>query len=413
METIDQRGARRLALARAGLLAPRWSGLPARAQGNGKRALKGALAVIRRFGYLQLDTVSVAGARSHGLVLLSRLEGFDPALAERLLRPGVPLFEYWGHEASWLPIESYPLFWWRREAFKAHPWWGDLLVQHPREAKAILKRIESEGPLRAVDLTEASGAGWWQLGTGKKLLSALWSAGLLAVRERREFHRCYDLTERVIPLAHRTESLGVAEALPVLLERALAGHGWATTATIAQTWRLRKMRPAIDEALALLVAEGQVIRCALQSEGTGSTPGWVRPRDLAVVDDLRRMRPRTDRGVLLSPFDPVLWDRARVARLFGFEQILEIFKPASQRRYGYYCLPVLAGDRLVARVDLKAQRRQGQLRLLSFHFEPGPRNYERAIGHALARLASSLSLRLVGASAFVKEVADGVLADSC
>ena len=121
--------------------------------------------------------------------------------------------------------------------------------------------------------------------------------------------------------------------------------------------------------LARLRDKGEIVACALRDDDGRRTPGWIRPRDLDLADRLKRVRPRNDRGVLLSPFDPVLWDRPRVRRLFGFDQVLEIFKPAGQRVYGYYCLPVLAGERLVARVDLKADRQNGNLHILSHRFE--------------------------------------------
>ncbi len=130
METLDLTQARRLALARAGLLKPEWSGMPRRATGLTRRARRAAQRVIQRFGYLQLDTVAVAGARSHAIVLLSRLEGFDPALAETLLQPGEPLFEYWGHEACWLPMDLYPVFAFRRQAFQHHPWGFNPLIMN-------------------------------------------------------------------------------------------------------------------------------------------------------------------------------------------------------------------------------------------------------------------------------------------
>ena len=128
MENLSIRDARRLALARAGLLKPEWTGLPGKAGRNPRDA---AHAHIRRFGYLQLDTISVAGARTHSIVLASRLEGFDTALGEELLRPGDPIFEYWGHEACWLPIELYPLLDFRRKDNRTHPWWGPMLEEHP------------------------------------------------------------------------------------------------------------------------------------------------------------------------------------------------------------------------------------------------------------------------------------------
>ena len=124
MEKIDIKKCRRLALTRAGLLKPDWTGMPRRATGLTRRARKAAHRIINRFGYLQLDTVSIAGARSHTIVLMSRLDGFQPEFGEKLLQPGEPLFEYWGHEASWMPIELYPLFGFRRQAYQHHPWLG-------------------------------------------------------------------------------------------------------------------------------------------------------------------------------------------------------------------------------------------------------------------------------------------------
>lgn len=369
METLDQTQARRLALTRAGLLKPEWTGLPRRATGLTPRARRAAHRVIQRFGYLQLDTVAVAGARSHAIVLLSRLEGFDPALAETLLQPGEPLFEYWGHEASWLPIDLYPVFAFRRQAFQHHPWWGDLIGQHPRLAANLTQRIREEGPLRSLDLEGRGSRGWWDLKIAKRMATALWSAGILAIRERSNFQRVYDLTERVIPERWRKTTLALDEALEQLLLRGLQGHGWATTGTLSQTWRLHNAREDIQAALARLTGKGAIVACALIDSDGRRVPGWVRPRDLELVDRLKRVRPRRNRGVLLSPFDPVLWDRARVRRLFGFDQVLEIFKPARQRIYGYYCLPVLAGERLVARVDLKADRQNRKLRVLSHRFE--------------------------------------------
>jgi uncharacterized protein YcaQ len=401
VETLTVREARRLALARSGLLKPAWTKLPRRAAGRGKRARAAANAVIRRFGYLQLDTVSIAGARSHTIVLLSRLDGFEPALGEELLQPGEPLFEYWGHEASWIPLELYPAFEFRRREFRHHPWWGDVVGQHPEAARTLRRRIREEGPLRSADMEGRGSRGWWDLKAAKRVATALWSSGELAIRERRNFQRVYDLTERVIPEAFRRRPLPKRQGLEALLLRALEGHGWATTGTIASTWRLVDQRKEIISALERLVDRGEVLACSMEEGGARQTPGWVRPSDLELAHRLRTVRPRGDTGVLLSPFDPLLWDRSRVKRLFGFDQILEIFKPAPRRRYGYYCLPVLAGERLVARFDLKAERSQGILRVLSCRFEgtgtaQAARGEEGAAAAALTRYAEALQLEPVG-----------------
>ncbi len=396
-ETISVREARRLALSRAGLIKPEWTGFPRGGSGGGKRARDAALQIIRRFGYLQLDTVSIAGARSHAIVLMSRLDGFDPSLGEEMLRPGEPLFEYWGHEACWIPLELYPAFGFRRREFRRHPWWGDLLGEHPDVARDLKRRIRDEGPLRSADMEGPGGRGWWDLKIAKKVATALWSSGELAIRERRNFQRVYDLAERVIPSDMRSRRMSAAEGLETLLLRALDGHGWAATGTLASTWRLANRKRQITAALDRLVEKGDVIACALENPGGRPTPGWIRPADRELAARLENIRPRRDRGVLLSPFDPLLWDRARVKRLFGFDQVLEIFKPAPRRIYGYYCLPVLAGENLAARVDLKADRRAGRLMVLSQRFEgeSGDRPATASDGEAVRSALESYS-RMLG-----------------
>jgi uncharacterized protein len=397
VERLSLRGARRLALARAGLLSPEPTGLPRHARGHGPTAFAAAHAVIRRFGYLQLDTVSIAGARSHSIVLLSRLEGLDPVVGEELLRPGVPVFEYWGHEASWIPLELYPAFEFRRREFRHHPWWGDIVGKHPKVAADLRRRIRDQGPLRSSEMEGRGGKGWWDLSAAKRVAAALWSSGELAIRERRGFQRTYDLAERVIPEELRRRPLPGAEAFELLLLTALDGHGWASAGTLAATWRLRNCGPQLTAALRRLEEKGAIVPCAIETAVGTAAKGWIRPADLELAARVETARPRGDRGVLLSPFDPLLWDRARVARLFGFDALLEIFKPAQQRQYGYYCLPVLAGEHLVARVDLKAERTRKTLRVLSTHYEDaGPARAARdrqATRAAVLRYAAALGLK--------------------
>lgn len=407
MSTISTRAARRLSLLQAGLLKPQWIDFP-HGSGRGERAARRAAhRVIDHFGYLQLDTVSVAGARSHTIVLLSRLSGFPVELGEDLLQPGEPLFEYWGHEVSWLPLSLFPLFGWRRRLFRHHPWWGDVIGKHPVLAREILERVRRDGPIKMSDLEGESGLGWWRHKPAKNVAVALWSAGDLTVRERRGFQRTFDLPERVLPaeLLARPEP-PMEEALKELLLVSLRGHGWAETPTLAQTFRLRRLKNEVRRAVAELADEGRIVACRLEADRHGERPrnGWIRPADLEMAARLDAARPTRERGVLLSPFDPILWDRARVLRLFGFDYTIEIFVPPGKRRWGYYCLPVLVGEEFVARVDLKADRRTGKLHVVSRHLEadrPGGvmraakaaavtdavRNYAEAVGLTVARTA--------------------------
>ncbi len=234
-ESISIAQARRLALAGAGLFAPRRLGLPERAGVRSAQARERCHRIVEHFGYLQIDTVAVSGARTHCIVLASRLPGLNAALVETLLAPGVPLFEYWGHEACWLPLSLYPCFAWRRKQYRVHPWCGDVLREHRRLARSIVKRIECEGALRSLDLEGRSGAGRWDLKLSRRVAESLWLVGRLAIRERRSFQRSFDLVERVIPTEVRSRRVSTASAFDTLLLRALAGHGWASTGTVAAT----------------------------------------------------------------------------------------------------------------------------------------------------------------------------------
>ncbi len=288
MESINTRAARRLALCRGGLLKPEWTGMPQRAAGRGKRARKAAHTVIDRFGYLQLDTVAIAGARSHSIVPSSRIEGFDTSLGEELLQPGEPLFEYWGHEACWLPMDLYPVFAFRREDFHHHPWWGDIVGENPEVTKRLMARIRAEGPLRTLDMEGEGSRGWWDLKIAKKVATALWSSGELAIRERKNFQRTYDLAERVIPSAYLDRPMPRGEAFAVLLLRALEGLGWSATGTLAQTWRLRNCRESVTTALDQLVEVGEITPCSLVADDGATNAGMdspVRSRTCRPVGD--------------------------------------------------------------------------------------------------------------------------------
>ena len=271
-----------------------------------------------------------------------------------------------------------------------------MIAEHPKVAEDLQQRIRDEGPLRSVDMDGRGSTGWWDLKIARKVAAALWSSGELAIRERNGFQRTFDLAERVIPEKWRHAPVGEDEALETLLLQALNGHGWATTGTLVQTWRLSSHRAGVNAALSRLADRAVILPCSVAGENGSVSRGWIRPSDLELAGRVNDLRPRRNRGVLLSPFDPLLWDRQRVQQLFGFHQVLEIYKPAPQRIYGYYCLPGLAGDRLIARLDLKADRKAGRLNVLSAVYEDqGAAKVATdrvAVERSLNRFAESLEL---------------------
>ena len=395
MLEISIKQARRLALIKAALLKPKLISLPEKANGSGKIAKTKCHQIVDHFGYLQLDTVSISGARTHAIVLASRLDGLEASLAETLLNPSGDLFEYWGHEACWMPLNIYQYFAFRRKEFKVHPWWGPILQENKKIANDLIKRIKNEGPLRSLDLDGASGQGWWDIKLSKRIAEALWSSGRLAISERRNFQRVFDLAENVIPDEFRQDA-SLNDSLDHLLLLALKTHGWATTGTLNATWRLTNKSNACKASLERLQSRGELLACELKTKQRNVT-GWISTDDLALLDQADRIRPRKDKGVLLSPFDPVLWDRKRVQILFNFDQKIEIYKPAEKRKFGYYCLPILCGETLIGRVDLKADRKTSSLQVLSKHFESDkPTNSDiAAMTTALTRFAGATGLKVL------------------
>ena len=347
--------------------------------------------VVDRLGLFQIDSVNVL-LRAHYLPAFSRLGGYDRALIDRAAwgTPGARrLFEYWAHEASLLPLGSHTLLRWRMaQADRGETGWTRLrpfATERRDEAMAVLARIRSEGPLAASELGRGR-PGWWEWSEPKTILEWLFWAGHVTTRTRRgSFERVYDLTERVIPhdiLAAPTPS--PAEAHRALVDRSGQALGIATAAELRDYFRLRPEEAA--PAIASLLDEGVLVAVKV--------PGWpaaYRHRDA------RRPR-RIATQALLAPFDPLVWERTRTERLFGFTYRLEIYTPADKRLHGYYVLPFLFGERLAARADLKADRQGRRLVVHAVHLEAGaPAGTGDALAAELETLARWLDLdRVVG-----------------
>lgn len=324
--TTDE--ARRIALRAQGLL-----GAPDR------RA--GVRGVLRRLGAVQLDTISVL-ARSHELVPYARLGAVGREAVESAYWSGDTAFEYWSHAACVLPMEEWPLFAFRRRALRArgHRW--HRLENRERSVAAVRDRLTAEGPLTAAALGGAKRGGpWWDWSQTKIAVEWMLDTGEVVCTRRRGWKRVYDLAERAVPAELRHDDLDDTACLRRLVGQAGAALGVATEADLADYHRLRAGE------VAAVVADSGLVRVAVDGwPGRGArNRAWADPAALAAG---ARGRHRT---TLLSPFDSLVWDRARTERLFGMAHRLEAYVPAADRRFGYFAMPVLAGGRLVARVD--------------------------------------------------------------
>ena len=353
--TLSAGQARRIALAAQGFADTRIEGEV------GRRHFR---KTAGRLGVIQIDSVNVV-SRTHYLPAFSRLGAYPRELLEdEAWGRKKSLFEYWGHEASLLPMAMQPLFRWRMEESRSGEagWTG--LVNFARERRdyidGVLEEIEKRGPVTGGDFAEGprGAPGWWEWSNGKRALEWLFWAGFITTKTRRGFERVYDLTERVIPRAIMdTPTPSPEEAQRALLMIAAQAMGVATEADLRDYFRMSVT--ATRARLGELVEEGLLEPVEVK--------GWRQP---AYLHPRARMPRRIEACALLSPFDNLIWARDRTERLFGTRVRLEIYTPAHKREHGYYVLPFLQGDRITARVDLKADRQAGVLLVQSAHLEP-------------------------------------------
>ncbi|WP_394335593.1 winged helix-turn-helix domain-containing protein [Mycobacterium avium] len=373
--------ARRIAVAAQGFTEPRPAGAVTRAHLN---------RLISKIQVLQLDSVSVT-VRAHYAPVFSRLGPYDREVLDRAAwgpRSSRLLVEYWAHEAALMAVEDWPLLRWRMRQYR-HGRWGTHIVQaNPRLADAVVAAVAELGPSTAGQIEAHLAAeprrrkgAWWNRSDTKWVAEALFAAGVLTTATRVGFARHYDLVERVLPADVLARRVDDDEAIRELTLRAAGALGVGTEADIRDYFRLSaaQVKPAIAE----LVAAGDLERVEVA--------GWSAPAYLRAG----RAVPRTDRGTaLLCPFDPLIFFRPRVERLFEFHYRIEIYTPAAKRRYGYYVWPLLVDGRLAARVDLKADRAEGTLRVLGAFAEPqAPRpRVAAALAGELWSMASWLGL---------------------
>ncbi|MCA8302675.1 winged helix DNA-binding domain-containing protein [Burkholderia seminalis] len=380
MLTLSPAAARALHLAAQGLLTP-----PRR-----KATKTDVLDTIRRMAQLQIDTIHVV-ARSPYLVLFSRLGDFAPQWLDEHLAEA-RLFEYWSHEACFLPVEQFGLMRYKMLDPSGMGWkyaaeWHE---RNRADIERLLARIRDEGPVRSADFAREDGAkgnGWWDRKPEKRHLEVLFTTGDLMVSERRNFQRVYDVRERVLPGWDDSRDLPPREAvLPALLDYTCRALGVVRADWVADYYRLP--RRSYRDELERLAAAGDLIPVRIDD---WKEPAYVHRSLEAWLPAAEADTLRSTVTTLLSPFDPVVWDRRRASTLFGFDYTIECYTPEHKRRYGYFCLPVLHRGRLVGRVDAKAHRTLGTFELKAVHVEPGVRvgaGLAADVAKAVKRLAA-------------------------
>jgi uncharacterized protein len=359
----------RLSAHQARLLHLHAQGLLARPRRRAKKA--DVLGAIERMRVLQIDTISVV-ARSPYFVLFSRLGAYRAPWLDALLGEGA-IFECWAHEACFAPSADYPLH--RRHALERLGHWSMKNAErsrreHEAEMDAILARIRAEGALKSSDFEskEKRTGGWWGWKDEKRWLEALFAHGDLMIARRENFQRVYDLSERVLAKMKLAKA-----ALPPLdaMRRAFVLGGVRALGITQARWiadYFRIGRRIKDADLDGYVERGELLRVAVDG---WKAPGYVHPDRRDACDAAARGRLRTTHTTLLSPFDPVIWDRERVATMFDFDYRIEVYVPAPKRIWGYYVLPILHRGRLVGRVDAKAHRAEGQFEVKALYLEDG------------------------------------------
>ncbi|MGP1396508.1 MAG: winged helix-turn-helix domain-containing protein [Inquilinaceae bacterium] len=350
----------------------------------------GLRTLIERLGFVQIDSIATV-ERAHHQILFSRNQTYRQRHLVDLHERQGAVFENWTHDAAIIPTAYFP-FWrhrFARERARLKERWGKWRRDGFEEMiETVLDRIDRHGPTMARDLAPAdgrTGTGWWDWHPAKTALEYLWRTGEVAVVRRDGFQKVYDLTARAIPGYYRDQTVSTDAFVDWACQGALDRLGFATPGEIASFWDA--VSPA--EAKAWVAAQGDRLRTVRieTANGSGQRLCFARPD---IADHVDAAPPPPARLRVLSPFDPLLRDRARAERLFGFRYRIEVFVPQHKRTYGYYVFPLLEGDRMVGRIDMKIRRAEGTLAVRRLWLEPGIRlsaGREARLAAELARVA--------------------------
>jgi len=346
------------------------------------------LPAIQRMSLLQIDTINIV-ARSPYLVLFSRLGAYSPEWLDNALSNG-ELMEYWAHEACFLPRSDFALVRHRMRAPDKMGWKyrKEWMEQHAQEIKALTEHIQQNGPVRSADFEHPrkGASGWWEWKPHKRHLEGLFTAGEVMVIARRNFQRVYDLTHRVMPhWDDERDMLSQSAAEAIMLENSARSLGIFRPQWLADYYRLRQ--PALAPLLQEWQAQQRIIPVEVESLGAMWLHSDLLPElELALAGKLTATH-----SAVLSPFDPVVWDRKRAEQFFDFSYRLECYTPAPKRQYGYFVLPLLHKGQLVGRMDAKMHRKAGELEVISLYLEEGTRvnaGLEKGLHAAITEFAA-------------------------
>lgn len=328
------------------------------------------LSTITRMSLLQIDTINIV-ARSPYLVLFSRLGRYPQAWLDDALRNG-ELMEYWAHEACFLPRSDFQLVRHRMLSPQNMGWKyrDEWMNTHAKEIDQLIAHITENGPVRSLDFEHPrkGAAGWWEWKPHKRHLEGLFTAGKVMVIERRQFQRVYDVTHRVMPhWEDARDLLPQPEAEALMLQNSARSLGIFRPQWLADYYRLRKL--ALPALLAQWQEEGRIVPVTVEDLGEM----WLHADLLPHLDAAMSGKLTATHSAVLSPFDPVVWDRTRAEQLFNFSYRLECYTPAAKRQYGYFVLPLLHQGKLVGRMDSKMHRKTGVLEIIALYLEEGVR----------------------------------------
>ncbi len=325
-------------------------------------------AVIGNLGFVQVDSINTV-ARAHHMILAARRPAYREKNLKPLLEKDRSLFEHWTHDASIIPTSFFP-HWqlrFKRDKEKLRSRWRNWHKnEFETKFEAVLKRISDHGPVTSGEVGEdekRSNGGWWEWHPSKAALEYLWRSGDVSICRRKGFQKVYDLTERVIPAEHRHPAPETEQTIDWACRSALHRLGFATSGEIAAFWDLITPDEAKDWCQTAL-ANGAIVEAEIECGGNhAARKVYLYPETLDEIEDMPEAPSRVR---ILSPFDPMLRDRKRAERLFGFHYRIEVFVPEAKRQYGYYVFPVLEGDRMIGRIDMKAFRDRGSLHVKAF-----------------------------------------------